>query len=207
MGYSRVLVLGMRRAVIFAALAFISTSGAAADSTRAPPKTSDRRVEEIYIARSLRESRDTPTEFCSKSRAGFDNASSEDHYTFRSIAVRPSDGKLVDDNVRMIGRLRACFGSTDNPQLQNFYAEGVLGGVAFTGRGECLASKADYPEPGITRSRCFLHLDGLPTEYIGGELTTNSIRSRNAVGDLSDPPGYTQPSIATIRLWRHRTES
>lgn len=207
MRYSQVLMLGIRGAVIFTALASISTSGAAEHSAKAPPKMSDRRVEEIYVARSLRESRETPTDFCSKSRAGFENVTSEDHYTFRSIAVRSSDGRLVDDNVRMIGRLRACFGSTDNPQLQNFYAEGVLGGVAFTGRGECLASKADYPESGITRSRCFLHLDGLPTEYIGGELTTNSIRSRNVVGALSDPPGYTQPSIATIRLWRRRTES
>jgi hypothetical protein len=200
-------MLGIRGALIFTTLSFISTTGAADDSTKALPKSSDRRLEEIYIARSLRESRNTPTEWCSNARAGFENVTSEDHYTFRSIAVRPSDGRLVDDNVRKIGRLRACFGSTDNPQLQNFYAEGVLGGVGFTGRGECLASKADYPESGITRSRCFLHLDGLPTAYVGGELTTNSIRSRNVVGPLSDPPGYTQPSIATIRLWRRRTES
>jgi hypothetical protein len=205
MKYSKVVASGIRRAVIFSALAFISTSGASEGSAKAPPKTSAGRIEEIYIARSLRESRDQPTEWCSKSRAGFDSVTSEDHYTFRSIAVRPSDGKLVDDNVRMIGRLRACFGSTNNPQLQNFYAEGVIGGVAFRGLGECLASTADYPESGITRSRCFMHLDGLPTEYVGGELTTNSIRSRNVVGDLSDPPGYTQPSIATIRLWRRRT--
>jgi hypothetical protein len=205
MKYSKVVVSGIRRAVIFSALAFISTSGASEGSAKTPPKTSAGRIEEIYIARSLRESRDQPTEWCSKSRAGFDSVTSEDHYTFRSIAVRPSDGNLVDDNVRMIGRLRACFGSTNNPQLQNFYAEGVIGGVAFRGLGECLASTADYPESGITRSRCFMHLDGLPTEYVGGELTTNSIRSRNVVGDLSDPPGYTQPSIATIRLWRRRT--
>jgi len=198
-------VLGIRGAVILSALAFIPASGASEVSTRAPPKTSGGHIEEIYIARSLRESRDKPTEWCSKSRAGFESVTSEDHYTFRSIAVRPSDGKLVNDNVRMIGRLRACFGSTNNPQLQNFYAEGVIGGVAFTGLGECLASTADYPESGITRSRCFMHLVGLPSKYVGGELTTNSIRSRNVVGDLSDPPGYTQPSIATIRLWRRRT--
>ena len=207
MRYSRISMLGIRGVVIFTALALVSTSGAAQDSTKAPAKASYRRVEEIYIARSLRESRDTPTDFCSTARVGFDDVSSEDRYTFRSVAIRPSDGQLLDDNVRMIGRLRACFGSTNTPQVQNFFAEGVLGGVAFTGRGECVASKADYPEPGITRSRCFLHLEGLPKEYVGGELTTNSIRSRNVLGDLSDPPGYTQPSIATIRLWRRRTES
>jgi hypothetical protein len=26
------------------------------------------------------------------------------------------------------------------------------------------------------------------------------------LGGVSDPPGYTQPSIATIRLWRKRPE-
>jgi hypothetical protein len=161
-------------------------------------------VEEIYVARSLRETRAAPTEFCAKSRVGFDNATSEDTYTFRSTRVRASDGRIVDDNVQAIGQLRACFGSTDDPKLLNFYAEGALGSTNFTGRGECLAGKADYPEAGITTSRCFLHLGNLPEEYVGGELTTNSIRSRNVTGAVSDPPGYTQPSIATIRLWKRR---
>jgi hypothetical protein len=204
---SRFLVLGIGGGVIFTAFALISTSVATEDSTRAPSKTSGRRVEEIYIARSFRESREVPTEFCSKSRTGFDDAVSEDHFTFRSISINASDGKMIDNNVRTIGRLRACFGSTNDSKLQNFYAEGSLGAVTFTGKGECLANKADYPEAGITGIRCFLHLSDLPTEYVGGELTTNSIRSRNVLGGVSDPPGYTQPSIATIRLWKRSTES
>ncbi len=114
---------------------------------------------------------------------------------------------MINDNVRTVGKLRACFGSTNDPKLQNFYAEGSLGAVVFTGKGECLANKSDYPEAGITGVRCFLHLGGLTPEYFGGELTTNSIRSRNVVGGVSDPPGYTQPSIATIRLWKRRSES
>jgi hypothetical protein len=85
--------------------------------------------------------------------------------------------------------------------------EGSLGAVTFSGKGECLASKSDYPEAGITGVRCFLHLSGLTPEYLGGELTTNSIRSGNVLGGVSDPPAYTQPSIATIRLRRRRTES
>jgi hypothetical protein len=52
--------------------------------------------------------------------------------------------------------------------------------------------------------RCFMELSGLPAPYVGGQLTTNTVGSRNALGDRTDPPGYTQPSIATIRLWKRR---
>jgi len=202
----QVLVLGVGGGVIFAALAHIPTSVATEELTRAPDETPRSRVEEIYIARSFRESRDKPTDFCSKIRTGFGDVTSEDHYSFRSISTRASDGKMTNDDVRTIGRLRACFGSTNNPTLQNFYAEGSLGATTFTGKGECLANQTDYPEAGITGVRCFLHLSGLPPEFVGGELTTNSIRSRNVLGGVSDPPGYTQPSIATVRLWKRRDE-
>lgn len=199
-------MLCIRAGVIFAGLAHISTSLATEDPTRAPDKTSGSRVEEIYIARSFRESRGKPTDFCSQSRTGFGDATSEDHYTFRSISTRASDGKMTDNDVRTIGRLRACFGPINNSTLQNFYAEGSLGAVTFTGKGECAANQTDYPEAGITGVRCFLHLSDLSSEYVGGELTTNSVRSRNVLGGVSDPPGYTQPSIATIRLWKRRDE-
>jgi hypothetical protein len=161
-------------------------------------------VEDIYIARSLRESRIAPTEFCAQTRTGFGSATIEDRYTFRSTATRPADGLMVDANVNTIGRLHACFGSTEDPATANFYAEGVLGGVPFTGTGDCRALKRDYPETGITGYRCLLELRDLPKAYIGGQLTTNTVVSRNAIGEKSDPPGYIQPSIATVRLWKRR---
>ena len=40
--------------------------------------------------------------------------------------------------------------------------------------------------------------------YIGGVLTTNTLNSKKLVGQESDPPGYVQPSIATVRLWKKR---
>jgi hypothetical protein len=86
----------------------------------------------------------------------------------------------------------------------NFYAEGVIAGVPATGKGKCTAIAADFPEPGITSVRCFLVLSNLAPPYVAGVLTTNSVTSREPIGDRSDPPGYTQPSIATIRLWRKR---
>jgi hypothetical protein len=47
-------------------------------------------------------------------------------------------------------------------------------------------------------------LSNLPGDYIGGQLTTNSMTSRKPLGTDTDPIGFTQSSIATIRLWRKR---
>jgi hypothetical protein len=76
--------------------------------------------------------------------------------------------------------------------------------LSFTGHGKCRANRADVPEAGITAYRCFLQLTDLPTRYIGGQLTTNTITSRAAIGEVSDPSGYVQPSIAAVRLWKKR---
>jgi hypothetical protein len=162
-------------------------------------------VESIYIVRSWRISRAPPTEFCGEAHAGFPGATVEDHYTFRSVAVAP-DGKVTDADVAVVGRLHACFGQLPSGTI-NFFAEGVLGTVPFTGRGECETLGTDVPEAGLLSQRCYLRLDQLPPGYLGGLLTTNTITSRNLIGGVSDPPGYTQPSIATIRLWRSRIPS
>lgn len=169
-----------------------------------PTVAADGRVEDIYVARSIRESQIKPSDFCAPASIGFGNAISEDRYTFQSTATRASDGLLVDNNINTIGSLRACFGSTADPLLLKFYAVGVLAGVTFTGSGECLTAKQDYPEPGLVVARCFLELRNLSNGYIGGQLTTNTMRSRKVTGVTTDPPGYTQPSIATVRLWRRR---
>ena len=161
-------------------------------------------VEDIYIARSVRESRITPTDFCTQSRTGFGSHIYEDRFTFQSTATRASDGLMTDDNVNTIGRLRTCIGTTPDSKTTNFYAEGVVGAVTFTGNGECLTVRPDYPEPGLEGARCFLDLRDLSGGYIGGYLTTNTMRSRQLIGVITDPPGYSQNSIATIRLWKRR---
>jgi hypothetical protein len=51
-------------------------------------------------------------------------------------------------------------------------------------------------------SRCFLLLDNLSHGYLGGHLTANTINSRQVLGGTTDPKGYVQSSIATVRLWR-----
>jgi hypothetical protein len=161
-------------------------------------------VEEIYVARSVRDSRAPPTEFCSKAKSGVSDATVEDQFTFRSVATRTSDGRVLDANENTVGSIHACFGRTANPAAFEFYGDILLGHTAMRGFGECQLAKSDFPEKGLGVARCFLDLFGLPSEYIGGQLTTNTMSSRKLLGTESDPAGFTQSSIATIRLWKRR---
>lgn len=162
-------------------------------------------VEEIYIARSVRESRITATDYCAEAKTGF-KSNVEDQYTFRSTATRVADGRLIDVNVKSIGSGHACFGETANPAIRNFYMDLLLGVTLFTGKGECLTAKTDFPERGLTVVRCFLDLSDPNGHYVSGQLTTNTVNSITLLGIDSDPPGYAQPSIATIRVWKKRAE-
>jgi hypothetical protein len=171
-----------------------------AQSKSAPGKS----VEDIYIARSVRESRTSPTEFCAEARTGFlTGGGAEDQYTFRSTATRGSDGLMTNASVKPIGSLHACFGPTGEPTVWNFYAEGKLGTSTFKGRGQCV-QKTNHPEEGVTSTRCFLDLSDISNPYIGGMATSNAINSYSSLGDVSLPPGYTQAGIFTLRLWKRR---
>ena len=168
----------------------------------APAQKTDS-VESIYVMRSIRESRVPATEFCAESRTGFAKANFEDKYAFRSIAIRSSDSLVVDAAGAEVAAGHACLGPTDDPAVMTFYMEGEIGSIPYRGRGECRFGRQDYPEPGVTPWRCFLDLRDM-TGYVGGQLTSNTVVTRAIVGEKSDPPGYTQPSIAVIRLWRGR---
>ena len=79
-----------------------------------------------------------------------------------------------------------------------------MGAITFRGSGECLALMTDLPEAGLFPVRCQLVLSGLPAPFVGGLLTTNTMTSMAPFGGDTEPPGYAQASIATIRLWRAR---
>ena len=162
-------------------------------------------VEEIYIARSVRESRAAPTDFCAQAKTGF-HSDFEDRFTFRSTATRPSDGRMLDTNVRTIGSAHGCMGRTADPAIYKFYLEMLLGRTALTWIGDCTQTKSDFPEKGIGVVHCVFNLSDPLGRYVGGQLTTSTLHSLKDVGLETDPPGYTQPSIATIRLWRKRGE-
>lgn len=191
-------LLGFMCAVMTGAPSSAQSQARGVTSTRSP------QVEAIYVAHAVRQSRVSPTGFCHERKTGFSNALFEDHFAFRSIQTRPSDGRIVSADVQAIGNMHVCFGTTVDSATLNFYAKGTLSSVPFVGKGECLTVKRDFPERGLTVMRCFLDLQGLPPNYIGGHLTSNTVLSRVAVGESSDPAGYTQPSIVTVRLWKRR---
>jgi len=192
----------MRRVSIFVLIATAACSVSAQDGREAKASISTQ-VEEIYVARSVPQSTVQPTDFCAQERIGLGGVRAEGQFAFRSTTTQVSDGRMVDTNVKAIGSIHVCLGPIQNGDIYNWYAEGVLGSTSFKGNGECRRREADFPEPGLRALSCFLDLSGLPNAYVGGLLTTNSMTSPKP-GLETDPPGYTQTSIATIRLWRKR---
>jgi hypothetical protein len=109
----------MYRVLICAVVAFFVGSQAEAQTAKADGTS----VEEIYIARSVREARLPPTEFCTKAKTGVDHAGAEDQFTFRSVALG-SDGRVINANVETIGSAHTCVGPTAIPEtsaILNFW--------------------------------------------------------------------------------------
>jgi hypothetical protein len=177
----------------------IALAGMIAFVDQSPAQSSQ--PEEIYIVRSVRESRVAPTEFCTKEKTGF-SAATEDQFSLRSTATGPG-GRITDTNVQTTGDIHACFSSSSDSPF-SFYGEGHLSGVPFKGLGDCQLLKRNLPEPGISTFRCWLDLSDLPAQYAGGVLTTNTLGSSKMIGLETVPEGYTQVSIATVRLWKKR---
>jgi hypothetical protein len=167
-------------------------------------QTRPARVEEIRVVRSIRLARMQPTEFCSQSRTTFVSATYEDSYSFAAVATRSTDGVVTDAVSRKVGSGHACYERAADPGVVSLYIEVDLGGVRSVGVGKCTSARSDFPEPDLRVISCFANLSGLPAPYVGGLLTTNSIDSRQPLGAESEPPGYVQPSIATVRLWKRR---
>jgi hypothetical protein len=165
----------------------------------------DTGVEDVVIVRSLRSSRIAPTNFCAVARTDFRQAATvEDRYDLKAVATDAASGKATNADGPRAGTFHACYGPTSDPLVYSYYAEGDVGGVALVGRGECRVTRRDFPEAGLVLLNCRLDLLVLTGDYVGGQLTTNTLASRSSLGPISDPPGYVQASIATIRLWKRR---
>lgn len=188
---------------VFGVVALICGATLHADAAAAQSPAAQ---EEVYILRSIREPHEPMAGWCSPDRTAFEPLAkdAERFYTFWSVRTRSDDGRVVETKEKRVAQLRGCFGATGEPPRQNFYAEVRLSDISFRGKGECLALKLDFPAAGLFPVRCQLVLDGLPAPYVGGLLTTNTLTSRAAFGGDTDPPGYTQASIATIRLWKSK---
>jgi hypothetical protein len=195
---------GLVAAVAFTAFVCALATCATSSSSGAPTLESP---EEIYVLRSIRERQQPAANWCSRAKTGFEPFPSDAERSFSFWSVRSEGGKLVDAKAARVAELRGCFGPTSERARQNFYADIKLGSLSFRGLGECLALAVDFPEAGLFPVRCQLVLSGLPAPYVGGLLTTNTLTSKAAFGGESDPPGYTQASIATIRLWKAKKNS
>lgn len=162
--------------------------------------------EDIYVLRSIRELAQPTADGCASSKTGFEPlaADAERTFSFWSIATSTDDGRIVEAKVHRVASLRACMGPTEDRARQHFHADIELDGMSFHGSGECMALMLDFPEAQMFPVRCQLVLSGLPPPYVGGLLTTNTLTSAAAFGGETQPPGYTQASIATIRLWRKK---
>jgi hypothetical protein len=147
-----------------------------------------------------------PTKFCDQAKTGFKSDAFEDQYFFRSIATNSSDGRVVKANIKRVGSGHACFGRNPDPTMLNLYLELRIGKAALKGIGDCRQAKSDFPERGLIAWHCFLDLSDPLDEYVGGQLTSNTITSLKDLGPDTDPPGYIQSSIATIRLWKKQGE-
>jgi hypothetical protein len=175
-----------------------------AQSNRTPQRAASKtQVEEIYVVRSVNESRIAPTDFCAPARTGIADPVAEGRYSFRSISINASDGRVLDTNVKPIGSGHGCFGATAGG-VRKIYGELMIGSKTFKGTGEC-RQKSDFPERGINEFHCSVDLSSPDDQYVAGLLTTSSISSLQDAGLETDPPGYTQSSIATIRVWKKRS--
>ncbi len=168
------------------------------------PQPAASTVEDMYVLRSVRESRAQPSEVCAPSRSKLQEPAWEDKYTFRSVATNETDGRVVNADVNTVGSIRACFGKTKDPEVLELYGEVSINGIAAKAFGKCNTAKRDFPEKGVNLFACLFELFDLPPEYVGGQLTTNSLSSTQLFGTETKPAGYTQVSIATIRLWKKR---
>jgi hypothetical protein len=160
--------------------------------------------EEIYVLRSIRERHVPVASFCDPAKTGFEpfSTDAERAFSFWSVSTTEQDGRVIETQKSRVAALRGCFGATAERARQRFYAEIDLGSTSARGTGECSAVMLDFPEPHLFPVHCFLVLDRVPAGYVGGLLTTNTLTSKSAYGGDTDPPGYSQASIATIRLWR-----
>jgi len=178
-------------------------AGCAMKQVAAPSSLLNAR-EEIYVLRSIREPQPSNSGWCTQERTGFAPlpVDADRKFTFWAVQTQPSDGKVVNAKANRATEVRVCFGPTNDRSVTNFYGEGTIGGMPYVGAGDCRMVAADTPEKGLVLLRCVLTLRGLPAPYVGGMLVTSTMGSKVALGDETDPPGYTQSSIATIRLWK-----
>jgi hypothetical protein len=161
-------------------------------------------VEDIFLIRSVRVSVNAlPNDVCTPSVTGFGSIVADQNFEFFSVAARQSDGMIVNPEVHKLGTGRGCFGLTADPNVANFYGITNFDTLSSISIGTVNRGPTNFPAPGLTESWVKAQVVSATNGYFGGLFTANSIASLNTFGDETNPPGYVQSSIATLRLWRH----
>lgn len=160
-------------------------------------------LEEIFIFRTTRTARTRgATPFCKD--AGFESVA-EDVYALWSMKTDTKSGRLSATHVRPVGEFNACFGATAVGKPFSMHARGVVGGVPWTGNGECMPMAAQPPVSTVRTFNCNLALSGLPEGYVGGWGTSST--AAPILGATAPPDahvrGYLSTSIVILRLWKN----
>lgn len=181
--------------------AALAALGALAGCASPPPSK-----EEILVLRSVRETRTDKSDWCTRERTGFAAPEGgfmiEDRFSLWAVQSRAGDGRVVDAAAGRAGELRTCLASTADRRVLAFHGEGTVAGEEVSGQGDCRVLQADQPAKGVLVLACQLALKTASALYTGGQLTSNTLSSPATFGMATDPPGYVQVSIATVRLWR-----
>jgi hypothetical protein len=98
--------------------------------------------------------------------------------TLYTYATRASDGQVVNDDVRAIGKATACAQITSfafPPGLQqNFFLQLTLQDGIYTASGTCTIISNDVPRGGLVLAGCNLKLLRFPAGVAGGAVTSLS---------------------------------
>jgi hypothetical protein len=170
-------------------------AGLSAQKAEAPARSTQRSVEDVYVARARFSSPNLPvTSFCDAAQfpAGYP-VERERHYEYWSTTGRSTDGLVANGEVRRLGGHHGCY-SVNKDGLIYSYMTGTFAGLPFTARGTCVFNPERAPAPAVTPYTCNYALSDLPTGYVGGQATWNGITTND--------PGYLTTTIGTIRLWK-----
>jgi len=150
-------------------------------------------VEEIYLFRSVRErTTEGQTDFC---KAAPFPTTVENYYSLWSISGNEATGQVTNAKGQRIGDLHNCV-AVKPDGTQEVFAVGAINGVAFKGVGDQrFAQQTPVVRSLVNR---FL-LEGLPSPYVAGVLSSNTVRLTPA-----DSQGYVVSSVAVVRLWKRQ---
>ncbi len=159
-------------------------------------------LEEIYVFRTTRTAHQArPTPECSS--APFQVANS-DHYDLWSIGLRARDSRVVETHKRAVGGFDACFTPLVPGRPLQMYANGTVGGIRWTGLGECRVADAQPPARTVVAFNCQLKLTGLPQSYAGGFAVSSTLATHlgKDAPATAHVPGYLSTSVVIIRFWK-----